>query len=101
MKEDNEYQVRDVIDDVIEELRKINSGEIIPVFCLPLNISYEALYNYTKKDIEDYLKSIGIRRNFHSFCDYEKAKKNIFDGAFIDCNVYERIMRWVADYICV
>ncbi len=91
----------DLIDEALEDIRKRVSGEFVPVFCLPRNISYETLCAYKKEDIESYLKSIGIRRNFHSYRDYEKAKRNIFNDEMIDCNVYDRIRKWVADYICV
>jgi hypothetical protein len=54
---------------------------------------------YTEDDVVRILASAGIRRGSESWEDYERAKRVVVCGLWIDGAQYDRIIEYIADYL--
>ena len=55
--------------------------------------------SYTQSDVKFELMLIGINQNSGNWDDYEKAKKRIFGAWYINPEIYQQQIKWIADYL--
>ena len=54
----------------------------------------------SKGEIINLLQAYNLGKNIEEkWKDYSKAKKIIFGGQFIDCDIYNKQISWICDYL--
>ena len=71
---------------------------------LPLRFPQSApkrLHGCTQQTVDLILMGKGVRRDTGSWVDYECAKRTVFHGEMIETTDYERVDRWIQNYVGV
>lgn len=54
--------------------------------------------NRTEQDLIGILQSHGLPTK-HKWKDYSKAKKICFESRFIDCDIYDKQIKWICEFL--
>lgn len=74
-----------------------NSAQIKPVKAEMSTI--KRIERLSKLEVHRILRSAGIRQGSGDLRDYEQAKRIIFSDEWIDGSVYDKQIRWIAEYM--
>lgn len=64
--------------------------ELLPKFMIEIR---------SKWDVFKILDNAGIHEGSQSWRDYSKAKRLLFGGLWIDCDIYDRQISWILQYL--
>ena len=55
--------------------------------------------NRSKEQVEMVLHLHQLGNRKYKVGDYSEAKRAVFRGQFIDCNIYDKQIGWICDYL--
>ena len=59
----------------------------------------KAIESQTEGDIVKMLQRAGLGKSKYKIGDYSKAKEIVFMRRWIDCDIYDKQIKWICDYL--